>query len=170
MYVLFAEGGLYLDVDVALKEPLGEIKSQTYDRVSMYDSLMQLEYKYIDEQYLIFYGNAVLAAVKNSASASELLFEAISPYVATDNCLSRGSLNSTDWIVEFSNIIMQYGLRLKQTDPHSRAFGHNVLGKDFNYDDLIWHLKKHNSLFRLDLTKMLTGPNLFYRYFESKEL
>ncbi|TCL02492.1 glycosyltransferase family 32 protein [Sodalis ligni] len=169
LYVLHAEGGVYLDVDVALKEPLGDVKSQLHDKgVQMSDFLILFELICNDKSIDAILGNAVLAAVKNSPSASELLFESISPYLAKNTCISLGSLNSTDFIADFSNDIMQAGLRLEQTNPHSRAFGSNVMGKEFNYDDIIWHLKKCNSLFRINLTKTLTGPNLIYRYFHSK--
>ncbi|XBS68216.1 glycosyltransferase [Acerihabitans sp. KWT182] len=168
LYLLFREGGVYLDVDVAIKNPLGEIKSQSYVKEPMSDFLISLEYEYVDGRNIVTYGNAVMAAAKNSASASELLFEALSPYLATDNRMSLGILNNSNFIGDFSNQVLDVGFKLEKTNPHSRAFGPNMFDKIYDYDDVIWDLKKTNSLFRINLTTMLTGPKLLYRYFMSK--
>lgn len=157
LYIMFSEGGLYLDVDVALKKPFGEIKSQSYDRVLMSDFLMQITCNYKDNRNLLTYGNAVMASVKNSFSASELLYEAMAPYRARNNRESSGSLNSTDFIRYVSRKIFETGMNLEKENRHSQGFIH-MENKIFDYNDVIWDLKKTNSLFRSNLTVYLTGP------------
>ncbi len=168
LYIMSSEGGLYLDVDVAMEKPLGEIKSQSHERAPMSDFLWQITCKYVDNRNVITYGNAVLASVENSFSAGELLYEAISPYKATNDSTSLGSLNSIALIMNFSKEILNVGVNVPKTNRHSRGFTPEMLNKSLEYNDVMWDLKKTNSLYRINLTTLLTGPHLIGRYFESK--
>ncbi|WP_213992336.1 hypothetical protein [Sodalis sp. dw_96] len=126
-----------MDVDVVLKEPLGNIVSHSEDKEFKADFLYHFIYDIVDGKALNFTNNDFFASVKNSLFISKMLDEAIYPYLETKDNPDSGMYNNTASIIKLAEKFQ------KKIVPEKTA---EILSDDIhrkqNFIDVMWEGKR----------------------------
>lgn len=143
--VLKDYGGIYMDVDVAMRTPLGEIKPQRQSSTGEIDCLIFQE----KTEKGVRYSNAVIAAPQNSKGIEKMLSAAIAPYEGSVPEMGCGKTAGRGELTKLMNDYSREGLTI---------------------DDLMWEGKRTVSLLRHLVTVSATGPGVVASYLDASGL
>lgn len=138
-------GGIYMDVDVAMKTPLGEIKAQRQSSTGEIDCLIFQE----KTERGVRFSNAVIAAPKHSKGIEKMLNAAIAPYEGAVPEMGFGKTAGRGELTKLMNDYSRQG---------------------FTIDDLMWEGKRSVPLLRHLVTVSATGPGVVASYLDASGL
>ncbi|WP_395488871.1 glycosyltransferase [Cedecea davisae] len=138
-------GGIYMDVDVAMKAPLGEIKAQRQSSTGEIDCLIFQE----KTERGVRFSNAVIAAPKHSKGIEKMLNAAVAPYEGTLPEMGFGKTAGRGELTKLMNDYSKQG---------------------FTIDDLMWEGKRSVPLLRHLVTVSATGPGVVASYLDASGL
>ncbi|MGL5968373.1 MAG: glycosyltransferase family 32 protein [Kluyvera sp.] len=143
--VLKDHGGIYMDVDVAMKNPLGEIKAQRQSSTGEIDCLIFQE----KIERGVRFSNAVIAAPKHSKGIEKMLNAAVAPYEGVVPEMGCGKTTGRGELTKLMNNYSRDGLTI---------------------DDLMWEGKRSVPLLRHLVTVSATGPGVVASYLDASGL
>ncbi|WP_380178550.1 glycosyltransferase family 32 protein [Kalamiella sp. sgz302252] len=143
--VLKDYGGIYMDVDVAMKAPLGDIKAQRQSSTGEIDCLIFQE----KSERGVRFSNAVIAAPKNSKGIEKMLNAAVAPYEGIVPEMGCGKTAGKGELTKLMNDYSREGLTI---------------------DDLMWEGKRSVPLLRHLVTVSATGPGVVASYLDASGL
>ncbi|NEG59748.1 glycosyltransferase family 32 protein [Pantoea agglomerans] len=143
--VLKDYGGIYMDVDVAMRTPLGEIKAQRQSSTGEIDCLIFQE----KTERGVRFSNAVIAAPKHSKGIEKMLNAAVAPYEGVVPEMGCGKTAGRGELTKLMNDYSREGLTI---------------------DDLMWEGKRSVPLLRHLVTVSATGPGVVASYLDASGL
>lgn len=162
LWLLKEYGGVYMDVDIALKEPLSDELSLCKDGELREDFLSCIGSVKRLFGHGIYSNNNFLAAEKNSPTAAILLEAAINPYLTPSRRRTADTINNADLVKERYDELTKYNpslrRKLKTTGLPPEQLLYNICSI----------LKRYNKEMRFHFTCDLTGPGLISNYYAGR--
>ncbi|WP_413726945.1 glycosyltransferase [Sodalis sp. RH16] len=154
-YLLKTFGGLYMDVYVVLKEPLGDLVSQSDNKDYKADFLFHFMYIIKNNEVYSLLNNDFLASVKDSVFINKMLDEAIYPYLETTHNPNSGMFNNTASIIKLMEDFKEVAVPETKNSILSDESNEN-----YEFINAMWHGKRATGNARFSLTLNNTGPEL----------
>lgn len=162
-------GGIYMDVDVARQEPLGNLIPFRKGSDKNMDTLFHLEYhnKAQGNKHIHAFSNGVIASVKNSKTIIELLEIALIKYGGIKSELAKRSARLFGMLLKYSPF-GPMGSPFFRRIMHVTVPGFTEYMKAKEAEDFIWRKKRIEGPNRLNGTMRTTGPVMITRYLVNK--
>ncbi|NDL62390.1 glycosyltransferase family 32 protein [Acerihabitans arboris] len=168
--VLEDYGGIYMDVDVALRDKLGDLSSGKAASLENGGALFHIEAREPNNKadLPIVTSNGVIASIKNSRDIHLLLDKVLAHYQVRTEKIGKNTVNIIDAIIDclsFRPFLKPFLIRL--AGFIKPGFAEHVKIKAS--EEFMWCKKRSEANARLNGTMDTTGPGVIEQFLETKD-